>query len=132
MATSDVRVHLVLPSALAASPSLRLTAGLAIAGVTLMRHFAQTEADRQRRITESFSKATEQLGSDKLELRLGGIYTLERISKRRRRHSRPGGLCAAVRSGLNRFHHLEAVVPRRIGLRTAGNSNSDDQRAVTR
>jgi hypothetical protein len=131
MATSDVRVHLVLPSALAASPSLPLTAGLAIAGVTLVRHFAQIEADRQRRITESFSKATEQLGSDKLELRLGGIYTLERISKRRRRHSRPGGLCA-VRSGLHRFHHLEAVVPRRIGLRTAGNSNSDDQRAVTR
>lgn len=54
---------------------------MAIAGVTLMRHFAQTEADRQRRITESFSKAIEQLGSDRLEVRLGGIYSLERISK---------------------------------------------------
>jgi hypothetical protein len=32
-------------------------------------------------ITDSFSKAVEQLGSDKLEVRLGGIYTLERISK---------------------------------------------------
>jgi hypothetical protein len=31
-------------------------------------------ADRQRRITESFSKAVEQLSSDKLEVRLGGIY----------------------------------------------------------
>jgi uncharacterized protein YjbI with pentapeptide repeats len=48
---------------------------------TLIRHFALTNADRQRRITESFSKAVEQLGSDKLELRLGGIYSLERISK---------------------------------------------------
>jgi Protein of unknown function (DUF2934) len=48
---------------------------------TLIRHFAQTNADRQRRITESFSKAVEQLGSDKLEVRLGGIYSLERISK---------------------------------------------------
>ncbi|MBS0641266.1 MAG: pentapeptide repeat-containing protein [Proteobacteria bacterium] len=47
----------------------------------LIRHFAQTNADRQRRITESFSKAIEQLGSDKLEVRLGGIYSLERISK---------------------------------------------------
>jgi Pentapeptide repeats (8 copies)/Protein of unknown function (DUF2934) len=47
----------------------------------MIRHFAQTNADRQRRITESFSKATEQLGSDKLEVRLGGIYSLERISK---------------------------------------------------
>ena len=45
------------------------------------RHTAQTEADLQRRVTESFSKAIEQLGSDKLEVRLGGIYALERISQ---------------------------------------------------
>jgi len=63
------------------TPLFTLVAGLAIAGVTLLRHFAQTDADRQRRITDSFSKATEQLGSDKIEVRLGGIYTLERISK---------------------------------------------------
>jgi hypothetical protein len=47
----------------------------------LLRHYAQTEADRQRRITESFSKAVEQLGSDKIETRLGAVYTLERISR---------------------------------------------------
>jgi uncharacterized protein YjbI with pentapeptide repeats len=41
----------------------------------------RADADRQRRITESFSKAVEQLGSDKLEVRLGGIYTLERITR---------------------------------------------------
>ena len=52
-----------------------------MAAVALIRHFAQTDADRQRRITESFAKAVEQLGSDKLEVRLGGIYSLERISK---------------------------------------------------
>jgi hypothetical protein len=63
------------------APLFTLAAGLAVAGVTLMRHFAQTEADRQRRITESFSKAIEQLGSDKLEIRVGAIYTLERISQ---------------------------------------------------
>ena len=45
------------------------------------RHEEQTRADQQRRITESFAKAVEQLGSDKLEVRLGGIYSLERISK---------------------------------------------------
>ena len=45
------------------------------------RHKAQTEADLQRRVTESFSKAIEHLGSDKLEVRLGGIYALERISR---------------------------------------------------
>ena len=45
------------------------------------RHRRQTDADRQRRITESFSKALEQLGSDKVEIHVGGIYTLERISR---------------------------------------------------
>jgi uncharacterized protein YjbI with pentapeptide repeats len=52
-----------------------------VAIATLMRHFAQTEADRQRRIVETFSKAVEQLGSDKLEVRVGAIFALERISK---------------------------------------------------
>lgn len=65
----------------ALAPLLTLAAGVAVAAVALVRHFAQTDADRQRRITESFSKAIEQLGSDKLEVRLGGIYSLERISK---------------------------------------------------
>jgi uncharacterized protein YjbI with pentapeptide repeats len=53
----------------------------AAAWIALIRHFAQTDADRQRRITESYSKAVEQLASDKMEMRLGGIYTLERISR---------------------------------------------------
>ena len=65
----------------ALAPLLTLAAGVSVAVVALVRHFAQTDADRQRRITESFSKAMEQLGSDKLEVRLGGIYSLERISK---------------------------------------------------
>jgi uncharacterized protein YjbI with pentapeptide repeats len=52
-----------------------------VAIATFMRHFAQTEADRQRRIVETFSKAVEQLGSDKLEVRVGAIFALERISK---------------------------------------------------
>jgi len=38
-------------------------------------------ATKELRITESFSRAIEQLGSDKLAVRLGGIYALERISK---------------------------------------------------
>jgi hypothetical protein len=46
-----------------------------------LRHEEQTRADLQRRITETFIKATEQLGSEKIDVRLGGIYTLERISK---------------------------------------------------
>ncbi len=45
------------------------------------RNDQQTEADRQRRITESFARAIEQLGSEKLEVRLGAIYALERIAR---------------------------------------------------
>jgi hypothetical protein len=45
-----------------------------------LRHYEQTRADRQRRLTETFSKAVEQLASDKMEARLGGIYTLERLA----------------------------------------------------
>jgi hypothetical protein len=60
---------------------LLIYAAIRQAQIAASRHEAQTEADRQRRITESFSNAIEQLGSDKLEVRLGGIYALERISQ---------------------------------------------------
>ena len=56
-------------------------AGIKNARTAARRHEEQSKADRQRRITESFSKATEQLASEKIEARLGGIYTLERISR---------------------------------------------------
>src|SRR5215204_4797297 len=36
---------------------------------------------RQGQITERFTRAIDQLGSEKLEIRLGGIYALERIDK---------------------------------------------------
>ncbi|MBE9198952.1 MULTISPECIES: pentapeptide repeat-containing protein [unclassified Nodularia (in: cyanobacteria)] len=39
------------------------------------------EAAIDKQITDRFSKAIEQLGSDKIEIRLGAIYTLERIAK---------------------------------------------------
>jgi hypothetical protein len=61
--------------------ALLIIAALLQAATAQRRHREQTVADRQRRITESFSKAAEQLGSDKIEMRLGGIYTLERISR---------------------------------------------------
>jgi uncharacterized protein YjbI with pentapeptide repeats len=61
--------------------ALLIGAALQQAATARRRHKEQTDADRQGRITESFAKAVEQLGSDKLEVRLGGIYSLERISK---------------------------------------------------
>jgi uncharacterized protein YjbI with pentapeptide repeats len=66
------------------TPIGALLVGLAAFGqwrTARLRHEEQTNADRQRRITENFSKAIEHLGNDKIEVRLGGIYALERISK---------------------------------------------------
>jgi hypothetical protein len=65
----------------AITPLLTFAAALAAGLFAVIRHFQTIGADRQRRITESFSRAVGQLGSDKIEERLGGIYTLERISR---------------------------------------------------
>ncbi|HEX9344195.1 MAG TPA: pentapeptide repeat-containing protein, partial [Actinomycetota bacterium] len=46
--------------------------------VTLGRR--QLEIMREGQLTERFSRAIEQLGSDKLDVRLGAIYALERIA----------------------------------------------------
>jgi hypothetical protein len=41
---------------------------------------ASTEHDAtERRVTELYTKAVEQLGSDKAPVRLGGMYALERL-----------------------------------------------------
>lgn len=71
----------VTPIATFAGAAVVAWAALWQAKTASLRHETQSEADRQRRITESFSSAAEQLGSDKLAVRLGGIYTMERISR---------------------------------------------------
>jgi hypothetical protein len=55
-------------------------AGLAALGSLVMaaRTYRLTQ---QGQITDRYTKAIEQLGSDKPEVRLGGIYALERIAK---------------------------------------------------
>jgi len=40
-----------------------------------------TRVAEEGQITERFTRAVEQLGSDKIEVRLGGIYALERIAR---------------------------------------------------
>jgi hypothetical protein len=44
---------------------------------------------RQGQMTERFTRAIEQLGSDKLEIRLGGIYSLERTAKEEKNYHWP-------------------------------------------
>jgi hypothetical protein len=43
--------------------------------------YRQLHTSREGQITERFSRAVEHLGSDKEDVQLGGIYTLERIAK---------------------------------------------------
>ena len=66
---------------------LTLGAGLFAAGALVFtarnftlsrRTFALTE---QGQVTDRYTKAIEQLGSDKLDVRIGGIYALERIAR---------------------------------------------------
>ncbi|XHX78500.1 MAG: pentapeptide repeat-containing protein [Stenomitos frigidus ULC029] len=56
-----------------------------VGGIILYLNFRvankNTVLTESRLVTERFSKAVDQLGSDKLEVRLGGIYALERIAQ---------------------------------------------------
>jgi hypothetical protein len=59
---------------------LTLGAGLFAAGALLFtaRNFVLS---REGQVTDRYTKAIEQLGSDKLDVRIGGIYALERIAR---------------------------------------------------
>lgn len=96
--------------------ALLIGAALAQAATARRRHKEQTDADRQRRITESYSKAVEQLAHSATEVRLGGIYTLERISR-----ESPDDywtvmetLCAFVRGERARWKAPEAVLSEKV------------------
>ena len=58
----------------------QLLAGCVLAGGLVFTARTYRVA-REGQITDRFSKAIEHLGSDKLDLRLGGIYALERIAR---------------------------------------------------
>jgi uncharacterized protein YjbI with pentapeptide repeats len=49
--------------------------------VTIYVAWANLVVSQEKHKTDLFTKAIEQLGSDKLEVRLGGIYALERIAR---------------------------------------------------
>ncbi len=64
---------------------VRATLLQGIAGLLLLlgafATWRQVQISREGQITERFSRAIEQLGSDEEEVRLGGIYTLERVAR---------------------------------------------------
>jgi len=57
----------------------------------------------ERRITELYAKAVEQLGSEKAPVRLGGLYALERLAQNTlsQRHTVVNVLCAYLRMPLD-------------------------------
>ncbi|MFJ9781489.1 pentapeptide repeat-containing protein [Amycolatopsis sp. NPDC101161] len=72
-----------------------------------------TEADAaERRITELYAKAVEQLGADKAAVRLGGLYALERLAQNNQaqRHTVLNVLCAYLRMPFEPDHEQEKHV----------------------
>jgi uncharacterized protein YjbI with pentapeptide repeats len=72
-AQSDVRTTLLQGLA-----ALLVLTGAAIGAAVTLR---QVRATREGQITDRYTKAVDQLGSDHLDIRLGGIYALERIAR---------------------------------------------------
>lgn len=59
---------------------LQAVAGLlVVVGATVT--LRQVQASREGHTTERFTKAIDQIGSDNLDVRLGGIYALERVAR---------------------------------------------------
>jgi hypothetical protein len=66
---------------------------------------------QQGQITDRYTKAIEQLGSDKLDVRLGGIYALERIAvDSQRDHPTVVEVLSAFIREHSREHSLEALI----------------------
>jgi hypothetical protein len=75
-----------------------------------------TEHDAsERRVTELYTKAVEQLGSDKAAVRLGGLYALERVAQNNleQRQTVVNVLCAYLRMPFS----PPGTSPRRLGIR---------------
>jgi hypothetical protein len=61
--------------------SLLQSIGGVLLVIGVVATWRQVQVSREGQITERFSRAIDHLGSDKPDVRLGGIYTLERIAK---------------------------------------------------
>jgi Pentapeptide repeats (8 copies) len=84
LASGDDTENDVRSTLLQGLAGLFLAAGLYFTAQTL-RHNRESaartfELEREGQITERFTRAIDQLGNEKLDVRLGGIYALERIA----------------------------------------------------
>jgi uncharacterized protein YjbI with pentapeptide repeats len=100
-----------------------LLVGLLFTNRTLDLNRQGQELTRQGQITDRFTKATDQLGSDKIDTRLGGIYALERIARDSQADQGP------VMEVLTAFVREHAPVPQ-TGAASATTTVSTDVQAV--
>jgi flagellar biosynthesis/type III secretory pathway M-ring protein FliF/YscJ len=80
-ATHHPNAHILNPIGAAIGGAVLVWAAFRQARIASERHKEQTDADRQRRLTESYTKAVEQLAHADMAVRLGGIYSLGQISQ---------------------------------------------------
>ena len=107
---------------------LTLGAGLFAAGALVFtaRNFTLS---REGQVTDRYTKAIEQLGSDKLDVRIGGIYALERVA---RDSARDHPTVVEVLTAFIREHSREQWPPLDSGGREPERSTRPDvQAAVT-
>ena len=107
---------------------LTLGAGLFGAGAVLFtaRNFTLS---REGQVTDRYTKAIEQLGSDKLDVRIGGIYALERVA---RDSARDHPTVMEVLAAFIREHSHEPWPPSDpAGRERAQSTRPDVQAAVT-
>ena len=108
---------------------LTFGAGLFAAGALIFtaRNFSLS---REGQVTDRYTKAIEQLGSDKLDVRIGGIYALERIA---RDSPRDHPTVMAVLAAFIREHSRELWPLPESGTKTVSRRTTrpDVQAAVT-
>ncbi len=66
---------------LQAATGFAVMSGLIFTGVGLIYTSRTLDATREGQVTDRYTKAIEQLGSAKIEVRLGGIYALHRLAR---------------------------------------------------
>ncbi len=107
---------------------LTLGAGLFAAGALWFTARSFT-LSREGQVTDRFTKAIEQLGSEKLDVRIGGIYALERVT---RDSARDHPTVMEVLSAFIREHSREQSSPSDPGGQERERSTpSDIQAAIT-
>jgi hypothetical protein len=106
---------------------LTLAAGLLAAGALVFtaRNFTLS---REGQVTDRYTKAIEQLGSDKLDVRIGGIYALERVA---RDSARDHPSVMEVLTAFIREHSREPWPPHGPGKEREQWTRPDVQAAVT-